>query len=146
MTAITDTLPTAIAQLNQALIQTAESQRTLLQEMTQFAKDESLRFVNLRLERNGRAMEQLQSCSGLPGLFGVQQEWLRDLLSDYAGHNMRMAGAMRGVAQSVMAKTAEAGEAAADTAQAMSEDAQQQPNNGYVSQPAADTMNYETQH
>lgn len=148
MTLNTDTLPTAIAQLNDALTQTAESQRALMQEMAQFAKDESLRFVNLRLERNGHVMEQLQSCSGLPGLFGVQQEWLRDMISDYAAQNMRLAGAMRGVAQTVMAKTGEAAQNAANTMQGAAQDMAQQAENGqFVSQPADNmTFNQETQH
>src|SRR5260221_10459892 len=64
--------------LSQTLAQTTESQRALAKEMTGFAKDESLRFVNLRLERNGAALDKLQHCAGLPGLIGAQQEWLRD--------------------------------------------------------------------
>jgi hypothetical protein len=76
--------------------------------MTLFAKDESLRFANLRLERNGAALDKLQDRHGLPGLIGAQHEWLRDFLQDYAGQNLRAAGAFRGLAQNVMASTAEA--------------------------------------
>ena len=72
-----------------------------------FAKDEGLRFVNLRLERNGQALDKLQNCQGIPGLIGVQQEWLRDLVQDYIGQNMRMAGALRGLTQNVMACASE---------------------------------------
>ena len=46
-----------ISQLSQSLAQAAESQRLLVQEVTVFTKDESLRFANLRLERNGAALD-----------------------------------------------------------------------------------------
>jgi hypothetical protein len=97
----------AVSQLGDSLANATESHRVLLQDMTLFAKDEGLRFVNLRLERNGQALDKLQSCQGLPGLIGVQQEWLRDLVQDYISHNMRMAGALRGLTQNAMASAAE---------------------------------------
>ena len=96
-----------VSQLGQSLAQTAESGRALVEEMTLFAKDESLRFVNLRLERNGAALDRLQNCQGIPGLIGVQQEWLRDLLQDYTGQSMRWMGALRGLTRNVMEKATE---------------------------------------
>ena len=134
----------AVSQLSESLTQTAESQRALIQEMTMFAKDEGLRFVNLRLERNGQALDKLQNCHGIPGLIGVQQEWLRDLMQDYVGHNMRMAGALRGLTQNVMACASEqaaqsmdrahhaAKDMAHETAQQMGHVAQEEDN--YVQQ------------
>ena len=97
----------AVSQLSESMAQTAESHRVLIQEMTQFAKDEGLRFINLRLERNGQALDKLQNCSGIPGLLGVQQEWLRDFVQDYMNHNMRVAGALRSLTQNVMACASE---------------------------------------
>ena len=96
-----------VSQLGESMAQAAENQRALFQDMTHFAKDESLRFMNLRLERNGEALDKLQNCQGLPGLLGVQQEWLRDFVQDYMSQNMRLAGAFRGVAQNVVASAAE---------------------------------------
>jgi hypothetical protein len=97
----------AVSQLSESMAQTAESHRALVQEMSQFAKDEGVRFVNLRLERNGQAMDRMQNCHGIPGLISVQQEWLRDFVQDYIGQNMRMAGALRGLTQKVMACASE---------------------------------------
>ena len=97
----------AISQLGETMAQTAESHRILAQEMTAFAKDESLRFMNLRLERNGQALDRMQNCHGIPGLIGVQQEWLRDLLQDYTSQSMRLMGAMRGFTKNVMASAVE---------------------------------------
>jgi hypothetical protein len=126
--------------LSQTLAQTGESQRALVKEMTGFAKDESLRFVNLRLERNGAALDKLQHCQGIPGLIGVQQEWLRDLLQDYTGQSMRMLGAWRGLTKNVMETAAES---AADNI-----DRVQQQTDGMIHQAEnrvhhAETMGYQ---
>jgi len=96
-----------VSQLVQSLAQSAESGRALVEGMSVFAKDESLRFVNLRLERNGAALDKLQNCHGIPGLIGVQQEWLRDFLQDYASQGMRMMGAWRGLTKNVIESAAE---------------------------------------
>lgn len=97
----------AVSQLSQSLTQAAEGQRLLAQEMSIFAKDEGLRFANLRLERNGSTLDKLQNCHGIPGLIGVQQEWVRDFLQDYTSQSMRVMGAMRGFAKNVMESAAE---------------------------------------
>jgi hypothetical protein len=102
----TDISP-AFSQLGDSLSQAAESQRLLFQEMTSFVRDEGLRFTNRRLERNGEAMEKMQNCQGLPGLIGVQQEWLRGFVEDYMAQQMRLAGAFRGIAHNVVASAAE---------------------------------------
>ena len=97
----------AVSQLSQSLAEAAESQRALAEEITVFAKDEGLRFANLRLERNGSTLEKLQNCHGIPALIGVQQEWLRDLLQDYSSQSMRMMNAMRGLTKNAMETAAE---------------------------------------
>jgi len=97
----------AVSHLSQSLAQAAQSHRLLTQKMTVFAKDEGLRFANLRLERNSAALDKLQNCVGLPGLIGVQQEWVRDFLQDYASQGMRMMGALRGLTKNAMETAAE---------------------------------------
>jgi len=112
-----------VSQLGQSLAQTAESGRALVEGMSIFAKDESLRFVNLRLERNGAVLDKLQTCAGLPGLIGVQQEWLRDLLQDYTGQNMRWMGALRGLTRNVMEKATQSAAGNIDRMQHQASDA-----------------------
>jgi len=97
----------SVSQLGQSLAQTAQSGRALVEGIGIFAKDESLRFVNLRLERNGAAMDRLQNCAGLPGVIGVQQEWLRDLMQDYSSQGMRWMSALRGLTRTVMERASE---------------------------------------
>ena len=144
----------AISQLGETMAQTAESHRILAQEMTAFAKDESLRFMNLRLERNGQALDRLQDCHGIPGLIGVQQEWLRDLLQDYASHSMRLMGAMRGLTKNVMASAVETASENIDRMQQEAGDAMNRASDAMdkageqASHMAQQTNNYvqETQH
>src|SRR5215469_16710803 len=137
----------AVSQLSDSVAHTTEKHRALMQEMTQFAKDEGLRFVNLRLERNGQALDKLQHCHGIPGLISVQQEWLRDFVQDYIGQNMRMAGALRGLTQNVMACASEQAqeniERAQHAAKDMAHEAAQQ-----VSHATQEASNYvqQTQH
>lgn len=125
----------AVSHLSEQLAHTAESQRALLTEMAAFAKDESLRFVNLRLERQGALLEKLQNAQGIGGLIGVQQEWLRDLIADYSSQQQRFAGAFRGVAHTIAAK---ATDAANDTVDRMHAQAQDNVRQG--AQAVADTQ------
>lgn len=137
----------AVSQLSESMAQTAESHRALVQEMAQFAKDESLRFFNLRLERNGQALEKLQHCSGIPGLLGVQQEWLRDFMQDYMSHNMRVVSALRGLSHKAMTSATEQVAENIDHAQHMASDMAHQVNE-QMSNVAQDVNTYtqQTQH
>ena len=141
-----------VSQLSQSMAQAAESHRQLSQDMGIFAKDEGLRFANLRLERNGGTLDKLQSCQGIPGLIGVQQEWLRDFLQDYASQSMRMMGALRGFTKSMMESAAasdniermksQAQDAMGPTSAVMDKPAEQM---GHAAQDNNDFMQ-ETQH
>jgi hypothetical protein len=144
----------AVSQLSQSLVQAAEKHRALAQEMTVFAKDEGLRFVNLRLERNGAALDKLQNCQGIPGLIGVQQEWLRELMQDYASQSMRMMTALRGFTKNMMETTAETASESVEQMQHQASDAMHQASDvmqqtgEQVSHMVQDPNNYgqETQH
>jgi hypothetical protein len=114
------------SQLTESLAQTAHTQRALLQEISSFARGESLRFFNLRLERNEAALEKMQHCVGLPGLIGVQQEWLRDFVTDVIGQNMRLAGVLRGVTHDTLATAGAAARDTVDATQAAAHQAEQQ--------------------
>jgi len=115
-----------VSQLGQSLAQSAESGRALVEGMSVFAKDESLRFVNLRLERNGAALDKLQNCHGIPGLIGVQQEWLRDFLQDYSSQSMRLMGTLRGLTKNVIESAAENAADSIDRMQHQTSDAMHQ--------------------
>ena len=115
--------------------------------MTIFVRDEGLRFTNRRLERNGEAMEKMQNCQGLPGLIGVQQEWLRGFVEDYLAQQMRLAGAFRSIAHNVVVSAAET---ASENIDRMQQDGQQvvEASGQQMEQMAQDTNNFvqQTQH
>ena len=152
MTQTLDTaIPQAVSQLNDTIVQAGEHRRALMTEMTQFTKDEFSRFLNLRLERNGEAMEKLQHCTGLPGLFAVQQEWVRDLINDYSAQNVRLAGAVRGVTQSVVASASEAASENLDRVREHASDAMHQAGEQFntmneTAENAAEYVETQTQH
>jgi very-short-patch-repair endonuclease len=116
----------AVSQLTESMTQAAQNQRALLQEMTSFAKTESLRFFHMRLERNEAALDKMQHCVGLPGLIEVQQEWLRDFVTDFIGQNMRLAGTLRGAAHETAAVATDAAQDNLDQTQDMAHQAGQQ--------------------
>ena len=112
------------------------------------------RFADLRLERNGGTLDKLQSCQGIPGLIGVQQEWLRDLLQDYASQSMRMMGALRGLTKNAMESAAENASDNIDRMRKEAQDAMDKTSEAMTrageqaSHAAQDNSNYvqETQH
>ena len=107
-----------------------------------------------QVERNGAALDRLQNCQGIPGLIGVQQEWLRDLLQDYTGQSMRWMGAWRGLTRNVMEKATEKAADSIDQMQEQAGDTIQQAGEvmdqagQQMDQAVQDTNNYvqETQH
>ncbi len=98
----------AVSHFSDSLAQTGESHRALVQEITSFAKDEAKRFFNLRLERNNAVLDKLSNTTGLTGIIGVQQEWLRDLMADYSGQQMRFASTLQGITHNVIACASDA--------------------------------------
>lgn len=96
--------------LSQSIEKTLEQNRKLATEMARFARDESMRFIHLRLGRTGDAFSHFQGEKGIPGLVQVQQAWLRDLVKDYNDQSLRYAGLMRAFAANMMAAAKETGQ------------------------------------
>ncbi|HWE06027.1 MAG TPA: hypothetical protein VG274_04915 [Rhizomicrobium sp.] len=71
-----------------------EHNRTMLQKMMHAVQEESLKFVNRRLEHTGHAIESSRDCQGVSGLLAIQQEWMLDFARDYAEHTRRFAELM----------------------------------------------------
>lgn len=73
--------------------------RSMLQKMMRAMQQESLRFVNRRLEQASHAIESSRECHGVSGLMAVQQEWMLELARDYAEQTKRFAELMRELAE-----------------------------------------------
>ena len=65
--------------------------RLIFQKMVHAMQQESLRFVNLRLEHTGRAIESSRDSQGVMGLVAAQREFLMDMARDYAEQTRRFA-------------------------------------------------------
>lgn len=76
-----------------------EHNRAMLQKVAHAVQEESMRFVNRRLEHTSHAIESSRDCQGFSGLFAVQQEWMLDFARDYAEQTMRFAEMMREIAE-----------------------------------------------
>ncbi len=59
--------------------------------------DETLQFINKRLEHNSEAMEQCRDCRDVSALMSVQQKWIMDMAHDYYDEAARMGEVTRKV-------------------------------------------------
>jgi len=98
---------------NSALIKAIERNRTMAQQLMRAMQEESLRFVNTRLERTGRVIERSRDCQGVPALMALQHDWLMDIARDYAELNKRFGEVLR---EATEQSTAQAEEALSDAA------------------------------
>jgi hypothetical protein len=73
--------------------------RAILQKLMHAMQEESLNFVNRRLERTTHAIEHSRECHGVSGLMAVQQEWMLDFARDYAEQTKRFTELMRQLAE-----------------------------------------------
>lgn len=76
-----------------------DQNRAMLQKVLHVMQEESLQFVNRRLEHTGHAIESCRDCQGMSGLMAVQQEWMLDFARDYAEQTKRFTEMMRELAE-----------------------------------------------
>jgi hypothetical protein len=79
----------AMSNFNQVFAEALDRNRAFAMGFAGLLRDESVHFVNLRLDRAHRAMEQLNECKGLPGLLGLQQAWISDWIADATAQGQR---------------------------------------------------------
>lgn len=84
---------------NGPIAKVMDQNRMMFQKMLHAMQEESLRFVNRRLEHTSRAIEGSRECQGVSGLMAVQQEFLMDLARDYADQTRRFADLVRELAE-----------------------------------------------
>lgn len=80
-----------IVQLSQSLETTLTQNRALFEEMTRFARSESLRLAQAQLEHADLAFSHFRERQDLSGVIGAQQEWVKQMMQDYAGLSLRYA-------------------------------------------------------
>ncbi len=85
----------ALDMFGRPLVKVLEQNRIMMRKMMQGMHEESLRFVNRRLEHASHAIESTRDCRDVGGLLAVQQEWFVDMARDYAEQSSRLAEMMR---------------------------------------------------
>ena len=87
-----------IQTLRQSLEKTLDQNRLLFSEIARFTKTESLRIAQLNLDHAHHAFARLEDRRDLAGLIGAQQEWIKEMMQEYAAQSLRYAEMFRGLA------------------------------------------------
>ena len=91
----------SIAQLSQSLEKTLDQNRTLFEEMARFTRDESLRLAHAQLDHANHAFSHLRERRDFSGVIGAQQEWIKQMMQEYAALSLRYAEMFHSLAQHV---------------------------------------------
>jgi len=92
-----------LAQLSRSLEKALDQNRSLLEDMARFTKDESLRLAHMQLDQAGNAFTHFQERRDIGDLFGAQQEWARQVMQEYATLGLHYAEMFRTMTQHVQA-------------------------------------------
>jgi hypothetical protein len=76
-----------------------EHNRTMMEHTLKALQEESLRFMNTRLEHTAKTLEDCRECSGLTGLMAVQNDWFAGIAHDYLEQSRRFAEVWREIAE-----------------------------------------------
>lgn len=85
----TDQARDAFVTVNNTIIKALEQNRLMTQNLMKAMQEESLRFMNMRLEHTSRAFERSRECQGISAILTLQHDWLMDIARDYAELNKR---------------------------------------------------------
>lgn len=99
---------------NRPFVKVMDQNRAIFEKMLHAMQEESLRFVNRRLEHTSRAIEGSRDCQGVAGLMAVQQEFLMEMARDYAEQTRRFADLLRELTEDGTVGMAEAANATND--------------------------------
>lgn len=61
-----------------------------LEDSFRAMSDETLQFINRRMEHNSEIIEQCRDCRDMGALVAAQQKWFADLAQDYYDEALRM--------------------------------------------------------
>jgi 4-alpha-glucanotransferase len=77
------------ASMNNSLMKAMDQNRMIAQNLMRAVQEESLRFMNQRLEHTSRAFERSRECEGFSQFLNLQHDWLMEFARDYAEFNKR---------------------------------------------------------
>jgi hypothetical protein len=104
------TLGTGLAGIfSRSFEQALEQQRSLWEQVSRFARDETYRIGSLQLEHANKALETLHTSLDMPAMIGAQHGLLRDMVREYADQSIRYSEMMRDLSNSAFTKVLDAG-------------------------------------
>jgi polysaccharide deacetylase 2 family uncharacterized protein YibQ len=89
----------AFTSVNNSMIKAMDQNRAIMQNLMKAMQEESLRFMNMRLEHTTRAFERGRECQGFSQFLALQQDWLMDAARDYAELNKRFSEVLHDVTE-----------------------------------------------
>ena len=87
------------ATVNNSMMKAMERNRLITQNLFKAMQEESLRFMNTRLEHTSRAVEKGRDVQGISQLIALQHDWLMDAAKDYAEFNKRFGEVLQEVTE-----------------------------------------------
>jgi hypothetical protein len=96
---MTDNAREMVENASSSFAKAFDQNRILVQKMMRAMQEESVRFVNTRMERTGRVMERTRECQGVSDLASLQHDWLLDFARDYAQMTKRFGEAMQDLSE-----------------------------------------------
>jgi hypothetical protein len=93
-----------IAHLSHSFETALDQNRALFAEMARFTKDESLRLAHKQLEHADLVFAHLHDGRNFAGLIGVQQEWIKDMMQEYAMQSLRYAEMFQAMTRRVQSR------------------------------------------
>jgi len=88
-----------LSNVNNSVIKAIDQNRAIALNLMRAMHEESLRFMNMRLEHATRAFERSRESQGLPALLSLQQDWFLDVARDYAELNKRFSDVLHDVTE-----------------------------------------------
>ena len=89
----------AIQMLRQSVEKTLDQNRVLLTEIAHFTKTESMRMAQRNLDHAHHAIAHFDERRDLTGLIEAQQEWIKQMMQDYATQSLNYAEMFRSLTQ-----------------------------------------------
>ena len=111
-----------IAHLSQSLERSLTHNRALFEEMARFTREESLRVAHMQLDHADHAFSHFRERHDLSGLIGIQQEWVKQMMQEYAGLSLRYAEMFHALAQHMQSHVESAASDLQHQAEDMAED------------------------
>jgi hypothetical protein len=111
-----------IQTLRNSLEKTLDQNRVLFSEIARFTQNESLRLAQLNIEHANHAFSRFDDHRNLSSLIGAQQEWIREMMQEYANQSLHYAEMFRSLAEGVRHQAEHAvSEFGADAAEVVAE-------------------------